>query len=107
MKKYILFLVLMSSALISEQKEHQSLMATLFVQNSAESYTNSMSIYKAAVDQLEKVVEKMSHHPAICFQIEKRGSAETSSNRFKHFTMEANFRSNYCYFFYSNFSCIK
>ena len=57
MKKYILFLVLISSALISEQKEHQSLMATLFVQNSAESYTNSMSIYKAAEDQLEKVVE--------------------------------------------------
>ena len=22
---------------------------------------------------IEKVVEKMSHHPAICFQIEKRG----------------------------------
>ena len=35
----------------------QSLMATLFVQNSAESYTNSLSIYKAAEDQLEKVVE--------------------------------------------------
>ena len=65
MKKYILFLVLMSSALISEQKEHQSLMATLFVQNSAESYTNSMSIYKAAEGQLEKVVENTKVSAAI------------------------------------------
>ena len=65
MKKYILFLVLISSALISEQKEHQSLMATLFVQNSAESYTNSMSIYKAAEDQLEKVVENTKVSAAI------------------------------------------
>ena len=65
MKKYILFLVLMSLALISEQKEHQSLMATLFVQNSAESYTNSMSIYKAAEDQLEKVVENTKVSAAI------------------------------------------
>ena len=64
MKKYIIFLVLMSS-LISEQKEHQSLMATLFVQNSAESYTNSMSIYKAAEDQLEKVVENTKVSAAI------------------------------------------
>ena len=65
MKKYILFLVLISLALISEQKEHQSLMATLFVQNSAESYTNSMSIYKAAEDQLEKVVENTKVSAAI------------------------------------------
>ena len=65
MKKYILFLVLISSALISEQKEHQSLMATLFVHNSAESYTISMSIYKAAEDQLEKVVENTKVTAAI------------------------------------------
>ena len=50
---------------MSEPKEHQSLMATLFVQNSAESYTNSLSIYKAAEDQLEKVVENTKVSAAI------------------------------------------
>ena len=57
MKNYALYFFFNCSASISEPKEHQSLMATLFVQNSAESYTNSLSIYKAAEDQLEKVVE--------------------------------------------------
>ena len=65
MKNYPLYFFFLCSFLLSEPKEHQSLMATLFVQNSAESYTNSLSIYKAAEDQLEKVVENTKVSAAI------------------------------------------
>ena len=65
MKNYALYFFFLCSFLMSEPKEHQSLMATLFVQNSAESYTNSLSIYKAAEDQLEKVVENTQVSAAI------------------------------------------
>ena len=65
MKNYALNFFFLCSFLLSEPKEHQSLMATLFVQNSAESYTNSLSIYKAAEDQLEKVVENTKVSAAI------------------------------------------
>ena len=65
MKNYALYFFFLCSFLLSEPKEHQSLMATLFVQNSAESYTNSLSIYKAAEDQLEKVVENTKVSAAI------------------------------------------
>ena len=65
MKNYALYFFFLCSVLLSEPKEHQSLMATLFVQNSAESYTNSLSIYKAAEEQLEKVVENTQVSAAI------------------------------------------
>ena len=65
MKNYALYFFFLCSFLLSEPKEHQSLMATLFVQNSAESYTNSLSIYKAAEDQLEKVIENTKVSAAI------------------------------------------
>lgn len=32
-----------------------------------------LEMYHQGVFSLEKIVEKLSHHPAICFQIEKRG----------------------------------
>ena len=65
MRNGVILLLFICSTLLSEPKEHQSLMATLFVQNSAEFYTNSMSIYKAAEDQLEKVVENTKVSAAI------------------------------------------
>ena len=67
MKIGIISLLFICSLLVSEPKEHQSLMATLFVQNSAESYTNSLSIYKAAEDQLEKVVENLMSQALFLF----------------------------------------
>ena len=65
MRNCTIFLLFICSLLVSEPKEHQSLMATLFVQNSAESYTNSLSIYRAAEDQLEKVVKNTNVSAAI------------------------------------------
>ena len=65
MKNLSIFLLFICSFLASQPKEHQSLMATLFVQNSAESYTNSLSIYKSAEDQLKKVVENTKVSAAI------------------------------------------
>jgi len=65
----LIFLSLLGQAEVDQKqleiKEHQSLLATLFVQSSAEFYTNSVSIYKAAEYQLESAVEDTSFSAAI------------------------------------------
>ncbi len=38
-----------------------------------QSLVTMLEMYHQGIFTLEKVVEKLSHHPAVCFQIEKRG----------------------------------
>ena len=65
MKKHFITLIFLSLFSHSEIKEHQGLLATLFVQSSAEFYTNSVSVFKAAEYQLESAVNDASYSAAI------------------------------------------
>ena len=65
MKKHFITLIFLSLFSHSEIKEHQGLLATLFVQSSAEFYTNSVSVFKAAEYQLESAVKDASYSAAI------------------------------------------
>ena len=65
MKKHLIALIFLSFFSHTEIKEHQGLLATLFVQSSAEFYTNSVSVYKAAEYQLESAVKDVSYSAAI------------------------------------------
>ncbi len=49
----------------SDEKDHELLMATLFVQSSAEFYANSKSIYKAAQSNLKDLLKDQNHTAAL------------------------------------------
>ncbi len=63
--KIIVIFILTSSSLNSNEKEHELLMATLFVQTSAEFYANSKSIYKAAENNLKELLQNKYHTAAL------------------------------------------
>ena len=65
MKKHFITLIFLSFITDAEIKEHQGLLATLFVQSSAEFYTNSVSVYKSAEYQLESAIKDLSYSAAI------------------------------------------
>ena len=57
MKTNAFVLIFISLLALPETKGHQGLMATLFVQKSAEFYSNSIGIYNSAMDKLPALVE--------------------------------------------------
>ena len=58
--------ILLFSTLISaEVKEHQGILATLYVQDSAEYYANSINVYRSAIDKLPSVLSDKSVSAAI------------------------------------------
>ncbi|MEC7859209.1 MAG: HAD family acid phosphatase [Pseudomonadota bacterium] len=63
--KIIVIFILTISSLNSNEKEHELLMATLFVQSSAEFYANSKSIYKAAENNLKELLQNKYHTAAL------------------------------------------
>lgn len=50
---------------LPETKRHEGLMATLFVQKSAEFYSNSIGIYNSAMDKLPVLVEDKNYTAAL------------------------------------------
>ena len=63
--KIIIIFILISTPLNSNEKDHELLMATLFVQSSAEFYANSKSIYKAAENNLKELLQNKYHTAAL------------------------------------------
>ena len=62
-RSYVLLLI--SLLALPEAKEHQGLMSTLFVQKSAEFYSNSIGIYNSAMDKLPGLVEDKNYTAAL------------------------------------------
>ena len=61
MKNFFKCFFLFFSTLISaEIKEHQGILATLYVQDSAEYYANSINVYRSAIDKLPSVFQAIS-----------------------------------------------
>ncbi len=58
-------LLLISLLALPEAKEHQGLMSTLFVQKSAEFYSNSIGIYNSAMDKLPELVKDKNYTAAL------------------------------------------
>ncbi len=65
MKIQLYILLLASFLVFADKKEHQGLMATLFVQKSAEFYSNSVGIYNSAVDKLPELVRDKNFSAAL------------------------------------------
>ena len=65
MKTNAFVLIFVSLLALPEAKEHQGLMSTLFVQKSAEFYSNSVGIYNSAMDKLPELVEDESYTAAL------------------------------------------
>ena len=66
MKNFFKYLFIFFSGLISaEAKEHQGILATLYVQNSAEYYANSINVYRSAIDMLPSVLSDKTISAAI------------------------------------------
>ena len=65
MKRALFLFLTLSLISYSDSKEHQSLMATLFAQSSAEAYANSQTIYKSAQDNLDILVADKNHTAAL------------------------------------------
>lgn len=65
MKVKVVLLIIVSFLVASDNKEHQSLMATLFAQSSAEAYANSQTIYKSAQDNLDALIADKNHTAAL------------------------------------------
>ena len=61
MKTNAFVLIFISLLALPETKGHQGLMATLFVQKSAEFYSNSIGIYNSAMDKLPALVEDKNY----------------------------------------------
>ena len=65
MKTNAFVLIFVSLLALPEAKEHQGLMSTLFVQKSAEFYSNSVGIYNSAMDKLPELVEDENYTAAL------------------------------------------
>jgi 5'-nucleotidase (lipoprotein e(P4) family) len=65
MKRALFLFLALSLIGYSDSKEHQSLMATLFAQSSAEAYANSQTIYKSAQDNLDELIADKNHTAAL------------------------------------------
>ena len=65
MKTNAFVLIFISLLALPETKGHQGLMATLFVQKSAEFYSNSIGIYNSAMDKLPALVEDKNYTAAL------------------------------------------
>ena len=66
--KFIIGLItitLLIKPLNSDEADHELLMATLFVQSSAEFYANSKSIYAAAQSNLKELLQDQNHTAAL------------------------------------------
>jgi hypothetical protein len=62
MKNLLKYSFIFFSTLISaEVKEHQGILATLYVQDSAEYYANSINVYRYAIDKLPSVLSDKSN----------------------------------------------
>ncbi len=61
----VIAFILLIKPINSDERDHELLMATLFVQSSAEFYANSKSIYKAAQSNLKELLEDQNHTAAL------------------------------------------
>ena len=59
------FLIIFSSVISADIKEHQGILATLYVQVSAEYYANSINVYRSAMDKLPSVLSNNNISAAI------------------------------------------
>ena len=59
------FLIIFSSLISADIKEHQGILATLYVQDSAEYYANSINVYRSAMDKLPSVLSNNNISAAI------------------------------------------
>ncbi len=59
------FLIIFSSLISADIKEHQGILATLYVQDSAEYYANSINVYRSAMDKLPSVLSNNTISAAI------------------------------------------
>ena len=61
-----LFIFLLSTTSVhANDEEHQGILATLYVQNSAEFDANSINVYKSAIDKLPKLLATKNISAAI------------------------------------------
>ncbi len=65
MKNLLLLLLMIPLSLHGSEKDHELLMATLFVQSSAEFYANSSTIYRAAQNNLDALLSDKNHTAAL------------------------------------------
>jgi 5'-nucleotidase (lipoprotein e(P4) family) len=65
MKTNAFVIIFISLLALPETKGHQGLMATLYVQKSAEFYSNSIGIYNSAMDKLPALVEDKNYTAAL------------------------------------------
>jgi len=65
MKKLMTAILFFSSITTASEKEHELLMATLYVQSSAEFYANSKTIYEAAKNDLQNLLKDTNHTAAL------------------------------------------
>jgi Predicted secreted acid phosphatase len=65
MKKLMTAILFFSSITNASEKEHELLMATLYVQSSAEFYANSKTIYQAAKNDLQNLLKDTNHTAAL------------------------------------------
>ena len=61
----LITIILLIKPLNSDEADHELLMATLFVQSSAEFYANSKSIYAAAQSNLKELLQDQNHTAAL------------------------------------------
>ena len=65
MKNLFLILLLIPLSLDASEKDHELIMATLYVQSSAEFYANSSTIYRAAQNNLDALLSDKNHTAAL------------------------------------------
>ena len=56
MKNLFLLMLMIPLSIHASEKDHELLMATLYVQSSAEFYANSSTIYRAAQNNLDALL---------------------------------------------------
>ncbi len=61
MKNLFLLLLMIPLSIHGSEKDHELLMATLYVQSSAEFYANSSTIYRAAQNNLDALLSDKNH----------------------------------------------
>ncbi len=65
MKNLFYLLLMIPLNLHANEKDHELLMATLYVQSSAEFYANSSTIYRAAQNNLDALLSDKNHTAAL------------------------------------------
>ena len=65
MKILFLLLLMIPLSIHASEKDHELLMATLYVQSSAEFYANSSTIYRAAQNNLDALLSNKNHTAAL------------------------------------------